>query len=128
MKKKCGKCKQFKDILEFSKNKSRKSGVHNECKVCATNYNRLWFIQKNYKISKEEAEAIIAQIQSGEAFCEICNEALVLKKNGYAIDHNHNTQQVRGLLCSECNKGIGHLKEDLYVLPKAIKYLEKYNG
>ena len=128
MEKKCGKCKVMKPLRQFAKNRSRKSGFHNECLHCQSEYNRIWFAQKNYGLSKEQAVKIIEKVRSGEAICEICQEALELKKNGYAIDHNHSTGQVRGLLCSECNKGIGHLKEDLYIVSRITKYLEKYRS
>lgn len=125
MPKKCGKCKQVKDILEFSNNKSRKSGIHNECKECQIKYNRVYFIRKKYELSQKEVEEIIEKVKEG--FCEICGEKLYLNKSGYALDHNHSTGQRRGLLCPECNKGIGHLKEDLYILTKAHNYIRKYS-
>jgi len=40
------------------------------------------------------------------------------------VDHDHATSKVRGLLCSNCNRGIGHLKENVVFLAEAIKYLE----
>jgi len=43
------------------------------------------------------------------------------------IDHNHNNNQVRGLLCGKCNFLIGLAQEDKNILTKAIKYLEKFN-
>lgn len=41
------------------------------------------------------------------------------------IDHDHDTREVRGLLCSSCNTGIGHLADDLKRLHAAIEYLSK---
>ena len=40
-----------------------------------------------------------------------------------AIDHNHVTGEIRGLLCNACNKGIGFLNDDIRLLKNAIKYL-----
>lgn len=45
-----------------------------------------------------------------------------------AVDHCHSTGKVRGLLCSMCNKGIGHLKDDIQLLRNAIPYLERHNA
>ena len=41
------------------------------------------------------------------------------------VDHCHKSGKVRGLLCTRCNKGLGHHKDDVEILKKAIKYLRK---
>ncbi|MEK6881646.1 MAG: endonuclease VII domain-containing protein [Nanoarchaeota archaeon] len=43
-----------------------------------------------------------------------------------AVDHNHETGKVRGLLCSKCNKALGLFKDNIEILEKAIKYLKLY--
>lgn len=57
--------------------------------------------------------------------CQICSSLLDISggSSGYAIDHNHATGDVRGLLCPPCNKGIGHLKDSPYIIKKALEYL-----
>ena len=47
-------------------------------------------------------------------------------RNKFEIDHK--TGKVRGLLCSECNFGIGKFKDNISILKKAIKYLEENDG
>jgi hypothetical protein len=44
------------------------------------------------------------------------------------VDHDHNTNQVRGLLCVACNGLLGSANEDLGVLAAAIEYLEQFGG
>lgn len=39
------------------------------------------------------------------------------------IDHCHTTERVRGLLCSQCNRGIGQLRDSVEILNRAINYL-----
>lgn len=64
--------------------------------------------------------------------CAICGS----EKNGghsvtrkLVVDHSHETGEVRGLLCANCNSGIGLLQDDPEVLRKAIQYLEDFaNG
>lgn len=41
------------------------------------------------------------------------------------IDHNHDTGKVRGLLCNNCNRGIGHLKENIDTMLRLIDYLKR---
>lgn len=56
--------------------------------------------------------------------CAICEqtEPHSSKKN-LSIDHCHKTGIVRGLLCSECNTGLGKFKDDIKLLNKAKEYL-----
>lgn len=62
-----------------------------------------------------------------------CNCCLAIKemaafrktKSGMCIDHDHKTGEVRGLLCGNCNSGIGMLGDDPRLLEKAIVYLSK---
>jgi hypothetical protein len=44
-----------------------------------------------------------------------------------AIDHNHETGQVRGLLCMDCNTFLGRTGDNIATLKKAIQYLKKYD-
>lgn len=64
--------------------------------------------------------------------CAICkmaeNGTRLGKRLALAVDHNHTTGDVRGLLCRNCNTLIGHAKEDRDRLRSAIAYLDKYNG
>ena len=48
------------------------------------------------------------------------------KRQTLSVDHNHKTNQVRGLLCSDCNRGLGLFREDPKLLIKAARYLRKY--
>jgi len=59
-----------------------------------------------------------------KGLCGICSKQLILgSPSGYAIDHNHHTSAVRGLLCQLCNQGIGCLQDSPKVLKQALKYL-----
>lgn len=59
--------------------------------------------------------------------CQICSEHQIKFKRALSVDHNHDTGEVRGLLCSRCNTGIGQLRDSIELLEKAIVYLKKYD-
>lgn len=69
--------------------------------------------------------------------CAICSDELPdlivyeNRKRGYAIDHNHETGEFRGILCLQCNTLLGMAKDSVDVLKYAIQYLKSngsYNG
>jgi hypothetical protein len=55
--------------------------------------------------------------------CAICGLHENDHKNNLSVDHNHTTGEIRGLLCPNCNTGIGMLKDDPILLQKALDYL-----
>ena len=85
---------------------------------------------RNYKLireygitSKEYEELLISQ----KYLCAGCNIHQVDLNKTLHVDHNHDTGQVRGLLCGNCNRAIGLVKENIETLLNLITYLEKYN-
>lgn len=79
---------------------------------------------RQYGLSVEEFLEII---DKQENKCAICGEKPKHNRK-LAIDHNHITGQVRGLLCFKCNSSIGLLNEDVVILNKIIEYLNYHNG
>lgn len=74
---------------------------------------------KKYKIKATEY-ANMFRCQEGK--CAICGETT--PGDNLHIDHNHETGDVRGLLCMKCNTLIGLAREKTSVLQEAISYLE----
>jgi hypothetical protein len=63
--------------------------------------------------------------------CKLCNRPETAKhQSGHtkelAVDHDHVTKNIRGLLCWVCNTGIGKLQDDPVLLRKAANYIEKH--
>jgi hypothetical protein len=56
--------------------------------------------------------------------CKICKGPGDGKKGNLAVDHNHKTGAVRGLLCNSCNVALGNAKESIEILQSMIKYLQ----
>ena len=75
---------------------------------------------KKYNLTPEKyAELLNAQ----KGVCAICGG--VNKKDGNLnIDHDHETGRVRGLLCHNCNSGLGMMKDDPEIMTKATQYIK----
>ena len=74
-----------------------------------------------YKISSEKYDKL-----NNTYFCECCGRHKDEFKKGLAIDHCHETNKVRGMLCSNCNSGIGFFKDNPNFMMNAIHYINKH--
>lgn len=81
-------------------------------------------LQSCYGIDLETYSDLFAA-QGGE--CAICGIHADLFERALAVDHNHETGKVRGLLCHNCNLALGSFKDDVARLQKAVQYLVR-NG
>jgi len=126
--KKCIKCNLEKPILEFPIRSNKRP--RGECKVCSAIISKeyrknnrskmkLYEAKWNYGISLNEAE-ILYKKQN----CDICGNLFKDTKTKH-IDHCHLTTKVRGVLCMNCNHAIGKFKDDIFLLQKAIDYLNR---
>lgn len=83
-------------------------------------------LKKNYGMNREEYAALVIA-QDGE--CAICGEQETTVIRGktisLAVDHDHVTGKIRGLLCINCNRALGMFKDDPKRLRKAIRYLKR---
>jgi hypothetical protein len=75
-----------------------------------------------YGISLDDYRIMLAEQQHG---CGICGRHQSEFDQALHVDHNHTSGKVRGLLCSDCNVGIGIFKDDAAILTQAAKYLTK---
>lgn len=82
------------------------------------------YLRRLYGISLAEYQALLDK-QGGS--CGICKGPPMGRSNGvyYHVDHDHQTGEVRGLLCSNCNTALGLFRDDVELLQKAIAYLTR---
>lgn len=130
-KKWCTVCKQEKDPKEFGYSRSGNRTKVTRCKRCRRDQE----LRKNYGITLSEYEDLLAQQRGVCAICErppmekVWNELKPL-----CVDHTHapgipqRRQRVRGLLCNDCNKALGHVRDNTAVLEKMIAYLRGFDA
>ena len=82
-------------------------------------------IEKVYGVTEERFNKMFLDQRGCCKICGVHQKDLNYRLN---IDHNHDTKEVRALLCYGCNHGIGNFKEDINKMQKAINYLKEYNN
>lgn len=83
-------------------------------------------LQKTYGLSVQD---LINLMEDQDFLCAICKKDFnELKPKNIHIDHCHNSNKIRGILCNNCNMALGLFKDDVEVLKEAIKYLENIDG
>jgi len=89
------------------------------------------FLYKQHGITEDEYNKLF-NLYDGK--CHVCLQEETGRHNRtggklhLAIDHNHSTGKVRGLLCRNCNTALGLMKESPDRLKSLISYIEKYNN
>jgi hypothetical protein len=79
-------------------------------------------LKLKYGITIEEYDNMYVK-QNGK--CAICGISETEFKIKFAVDHDHKTKLVRGLLCKNCNFILGHANDNITILQNAINYLSK---
>ncbi len=77
-------------------------------------------LQAQFGITLEDFEELL-RLQGGR--CAICATKESGGSGTFHVDHDHETGNVRGLLCNTCNLMLGHAKDDSWILTRAIEYL-----
>lgn len=136
MNKLCGKCKQRKPLIAFYK-RSDTNGYRASCKACVDEKNKAHRLAhpRYYKIKRQDHHAKVKYGISGEeyrrrisqGYCDICKTTEAGgRHNKWHVDHNHQTGELRGILCSRCNLMIGWLENNAHLIPAMESYLKKW--
>lgn len=141
--KRCPKCKETKPIENFSLTRRKNAAGHFYavrmvyCKPCRVALNtasakkypenrrrleRKSKLSRKYGITPVEYEA---QLKRQRARCAICKTDLrKIPQQLVHIDHCHGSGKLRGILCGQCNTGIGSLKDSSFIMTRAIEYVK----
>lgn len=141
----CTKCKLELDETEFHKNSRSKDGLRSYCKECNKGYYQKYKsddperVKNKWRVASKKyhtydgrrnktlrgygltEETYNKMYDAQEGKCAICESELTL-----CVDHCHKSNQVRGLLCNNCNLGLGMFQDNPDRIREAIAYLKKY--
>jgi NAD+--asparagine ADP-ribosyltransferase len=115
--KECLRKKQKEKYHNLTLDQQKKLRENNSCNN--SDYRKKYKLKTNYGLTIEEFSDMI-KYQNNK--CKICE----CEMNSPQIDHNHATNEVRALLCRNCNTSLGLLKEDTKVLYNMISYINDY--
>ena len=126
---KCRVCLVEKSLNDFPKNYTYKNGVATICKMCSAIdiKSRRDTSPHIYKASKFKTSPEYMQELLKITKCEICGDTAPPHRKHLAVDHNHITGKIRGMLCDPCNLALGKFKDSVIILEKAISYLKERN-
>ncbi len=133
----CKKCKLPKKKEDYYKSNTYKSGFRPECIECCGELGKKYPKTKDqvresryknaYGITLEEYNKMFVSQGGVCCICKLPETRQNVKgvTSTLAVDHDHETGEVRGLLCGHCNQGLGHFKDNTENLLNAAIYLEK---
>jgi len=133
--------KWYTDNKEHNRRKSKKRYRENKSKIQKQNkkyyaknrnvrsaYIKSWYdttydtrVANRFDIDFKYSELLQAQ----NGLCAICQQTCSTGKR-LAVDHCHETNMIRGLLCSKCNRGLGYFKDSLELIERAYEYLKNF--
>lgn len=142
--KRCPGCKETKPLASFYESENSNGGRASHCIICANTQNaekRKEYAREQYLRTKEKEpdrvynnrlkkkfgitiENYNQRLAEQNGLCAVCGEAETHKR--LAVDHNHKTGQIRGLLCGRCNPAVGYLRDSAEIARKIADYLDSH--
>ena len=106
-------------------NKAYYAGHSDRLREYANNYRKEhpWSQSKHYGLTKSNYDEMFKKQGSS---CAVCKSKESGSKKGWHIDHDHETEQVRSILCQHCNVAIAMLRENVQVTEAVLEYLRKW--
>ena len=122
----CSRCGEWKPLTEFSPNQYRKNNIvvrRAYCKECGKKIKQITTKErKTYERTNPRPKLLVPFT------CPICERTRTpWHKNQVCLDHNHDTGEIRGYLCGDCNASIGRLSgvgDDETIFQRAILWIK----
>lgn len=114
--KRCGGCDEEKPAEAFWAMTGSRDGLQSRCKPCNLASSRDAYLRRTYGISQAQYDGMLERQRGVCAIRSRLDDAFV-------VDHDHQSGAVRGLLCNDCNRGLGLLGDDVDRLVNATMYL-----
>jgi hypothetical protein len=119
----CAKCGEEKTVDNFKSSGYTKDRLKQFCKRCGKDLE----LRQKYNLSINEYELLLKKQKGLCACCKSNKPNTPKSSNGYfVVDHCHKTNQIRGLLCFNCNTGIGKLGDESKKVLEAYEYLRRF--
>jgi hypothetical protein len=113
-------CKNCMSIANY-KSKIKNKDTYQQYKIKSAESSRRSYLRRQWGLTLEDFNELKISQNGLCAICKINSDIL-------HIDHNHETGKIRALLCNQCNRGIGYLKESPEILNSAIQYLAYHSN
>ena len=110
----CSACLEPHELEMFSRDSHTTDGLRSHCRTV----DRGMQLVRRYGV---DLDAFNSMVKSQDSECLICLERF--DDLDFVVDHDHATGKVRGLLCTNCNVAIGHLRDDPAIAIRAAEYL-----
>jgi hypothetical protein len=126
----CNTCKEELALESFHKHSTCLYGRASSCKGCRSMkarakycpiYSRNQHLKYTYGISTEDYYTLLG---NQNECCAICYEHISTFSRPFSVDHNHDTDVVRGLVCQGCNTLLALAADSIGRLQAAVEYLE----
>lgn len=125
----CPSCKQVLPLTAFVRNRSTSSGYGSYCRPCQNRKSaesiarrhgssRHYHLKRRYGLGADE---VLAMLEAQSWTCPICRREISL--TSAHVDHDHVTGTVRGVVCFNCNGGLGQFRDDPQAVLEAARYL-----
>ena len=120
----CIKCKKIKPLFEFGFSAKDRKFAQSSCLECRKEREKEGRKERrilyDYGISLQTYDKMLEKQGGG---CMICGVKIPGGKGRFHVDHDHQTNKIRGLLCCHCNRLLGAAKDNIEILAGAIMYL-----